>query len=119
MVLGIVVGLNIAASSRVPAFERMNLDSLSLKTLLAAKTADEAYAFLKQGIHEFAGEMDEFTDVSRDALFFKLSDLKEAPDSIDELTQKLGTTLSFMNTAIYKNNNGDVFSFFSAKAKSE
>ena len=117
MVLRILVSLNIAASSRVSAYEKMNLDSMSIKKLMAAKTPDAAYGFLKQGIIDFANEMDEITDVTRDALFHKLSVSKETPDSIDDLTQKLGTTLCFINTAIYKNSMSDVFNFFKNKKK--
>jgi len=117
MVLGIVIGLNIAATSRVTAFEKMNLDSLKLGTLLAAKTIDEAYDYIKQGILDFAGEMEEITDVTRDALFYKLSNLQKAPDSIDDLAQNLGTTLCFLNSAIYKNNSSDIFSLFQEEKK--
>ena len=119
MVLGIVVGLNIAASSRVTAFEKMNLDSLALKKLMSAKTYDEAYTYLKQGIEDFATEIEAITDVSRDALFYRLSESKEKPSSIDDLAQELGTTLCFLNTAIYKNNSEDVFSFISKNDKND
>lgn len=117
MVLGIVVNLNIAATSRVSAFEKMQLDSLALSKLLAAKTADEAYAFLKKGIEDFAGEMDSFTDVSREALFYRLTAIKKADKSVSilDLPQKLGTTAGFINTAIHRNCQGDVFSFFVPK----
>ncbi|MCL2821247.1 MAG: hypothetical protein FWD38_10580 [Oscillospiraceae bacterium] len=111
IVLGILVSLNTAASSRVSVYEKMNLDSLSLKTLMTAKTIDEAYNFLRQGICDFAGEMEEITDVTRDALFHKLSVSKDVPGTADELAANLGTTLCFVNTAIYKNNKSDVFSF--------
>ena len=111
MVLKILVGLNIAASSRATAFEKMEFDSLSLKTLMAAETVEEAHAFLKKGIHDFAKEMNELTDVARDALFYKLSGAKETAGSVEELVQKLGTTLCFINTAIYKNNKSNIFSF--------
>ena len=110
-VLGILVSLNIAASSRVSAFEKMNLDSLSIKNLMASKTIGEAHDFMKQGIYDFASEMDEITDVKRDALFHKLSMSKEIPGSVDELAQKLNTTMTFINTAIYKNNQGDIFDY--------
>ena len=111
MVLRILVGLNVAASSRVSAYEKMNLNSLSLKKLMSAKSINEANAFLIQGIYDFASEMNEITDVTRDALFHKMSIAKKIPDSADELVQKFGTTLSFINTAIYKNSKSDVFSF--------
>jgi len=116
MVLGILVKLNIAASSRVSAYEKMNLDSLSLKTLMAAKTIEEAHEFLKQGICDFAYEMNEIIDVTRDAMFHKLSISKDtAITTADELAKKLGTTLCFVNTAIYKNSKSDVFSFLEKK----
>jgi len=115
MVLGILVGLNIAASSRVFALEKMDITSLSLKSLMAVKTIDEAHEFLEQGIFEFAGEMDDITDVTRDALFHKLSVSKSIPGSADELVNEFGTTLSFINTAIYKNSKSDVFSFLREK----
>jgi len=112
MVLGILVKLNIAASSRVSSYEKMNLDSLSLKTLMAVKTIDEAHDFLKQGICDFAYEMDEITDVTRDAIYHRLSVSKEnTASTADELAKNFGTTLCFVNTAIYKNNKSDVFSF--------
>jgi len=112
IVLGIIVKLNIAASSRVSAYEKMNLDSLSLKTLMAAKTIKEAYDFLKQGICDFAHEMNEIIDVTHDAMYHNLTVSKDiSAVTADELAQKLGTTLCFVNTAIYKNNKSDVFSF--------
>jgi len=112
IVLGIIVKLNIAASSRVSAYEKMNLDSLSLKTLMSAKTINEAYDFLKTGICDFAYEMDEIVDVTRDALYHKLSVSNEiSTGTADELAEEFGTTLCFVNTAIYKNSKSDVFSF--------
>ena len=115
MVLEILVGLNIAASSRVSSYEKMNLDSLSLKTLMSVKTTAEAHEFLKQGIFDFANEMGEITDVTLDALYHKLSVAKEIPDSAEKLVKKFGTTLSFINKAIYKNSKSDVFSFIREK----
>jgi hypothetical protein len=114
IILGIIVNLNIEATARVFVFEKINLDSLSLSKLLTSKSIDEAYSFLKRGIEDFAKEMDAFTDVSRDALFFKLTELRKSdyPISISDLTRELGTTVGFINTAINRNCNGDIFSFF-------
>jgi len=117
MVLGILVGLNIAASSRIFVYEKMNINSLSLKKLMAVKTIDAAYAFLKQGICDFANEMDDITEVSRDALFHKLTASEYIPESAEELLQKFKTTLSYINTAIYENSKSDIFSLIREKKK--
>ena len=114
MILGVIVGLNIAATSRAKNFEKMNLDSLALSKLMAVKSADEAYAYLKKGIEDFAGEMEAITDVSRDALFYKLKGMGSAdrPASAADLAQSLDTTAGFINAAIRRNDGGDIFSYF-------
>jgi hypothetical protein len=112
IVLGITINLNTAATMRVSAFGKMTLDSLSLSKLLSAASLDEAHEYLKKGIEDFAHEMDAITEVSRDALFYKLTAAKEAKKQlpISDLSQELGTTPAFINTAINRNCKGDVFS---------
>ena len=122
MILGIIVNLNIAAASRVFAFEKIQLDSLSLKKLLTAASIDEAYAFLRNGIEDFSSEMEDFSAVSKDALFHRLTEIKSkkmissdtAPShiSIEELAQSLHSTVGFINAAVYCNSKGDIFNFF-------
>jgi hypothetical protein len=114
IILGILTRLHIAATARAYSLEKMNLDSLALSKLLAAKTIDEAYLFLKEGINEFAKEMDALTDVSRDALFYKLESIKGKGEQagISDLMKRFGTTAGFINAAIYKNSGGDLFSYF-------
>ena len=114
IVLSIIVNLNTAATSRVFVFGKMNLDSLSLSKLLSASSVDEARNYLKKGIEDFAKEMDAITEVSRDELFYKLTAAKNAGKliSINDLSQVLGTTPAFINTAINRNNKEDIFSFF-------
>lgn len=114
MILGIIVNLNIAASSRVFAFEKIQLDSLSLKKLLAAKSIDEAYSFLKLGIQDFAGEMKAFTDVKKDALYHNLLDIRKQGNitDIESLANSLNTTIGFMNSAIVHNSDKNIFNFF-------
>jgi hypothetical protein len=114
IVLGITINLNTAATMRVSALGKMTLDSLSLSKLLSASSIDEAYEYLKKGIEDFAREMDAITEVSRDALFYKLTAARDTkkPISISDLSQVLATTPAFINTAINRNCNGDVFSFF-------
>jgi len=119
IVLRILVGLNIAASSRVSSYEKMGLDSLSIKTLMSVRNIDEAHEFLIRGIYDFSGEMNEITDVTRDALFHKLSVSESIPESVDELALKFNTTLSFVNKAIYKNNKSDVFSLIREHNKAD
>ena len=96
----------IAAASRVFAFEKIQLDSLSLKKLLAASSIDEAYAFLRNGIEDFSYEMEGFSAVSKDVLFHKLTEIKSKEViSIEELAQSLHSTVGFINTAVYCNSN--------------
>jgi hypothetical protein len=112
IVLGITISLNTAVTSRVFAFGKMNLDSLSLSKLLSASSINEAHEYLKKGIEDFAREMDAVTEVSRDALFHKLTMAKDAkkPAPISDLSQELATTPAFINNAINRNSKGDVFS---------
>ncbi|MDR3013637.1 MAG: hypothetical protein LBU70_10610 [Chitinispirillales bacterium] len=112
--LSITVSLNTAATSRMFAFGKIKFDSLSLSKLLSATSIGEAYDHLKKGIENFAKEMDAVTEVSRDALFYKLQDVKKAEKSISifNLSQTLATTPTFVNTAINRNSGEDIFSFF-------
>jgi hypothetical protein len=112
MMLRVIVNLNIAAASRVSVFERIQIDTLSLKNLFAVKSIAEGYDFLKKGIEEFASEMGAITDVSRDALFYKLSGVENTPDRAFEPAKSFNTTPCFINDAIYRNSGGDLFSFF-------
>ena len=87
---------------------------------MAAKSTNEAYEFLKQGICDFAHEMNEIIDVTRDAMYHKLTvsnniSIKKA----DELAKEFGTTLCFVNTAIYKNSMSDVFSCLEKRNEAE
>ena len=117
MILGVIVRLNISATARAQSFEKMNLDSLALSKLLSAKSADEAYAYLRKGIEDFTAEMEAITDVSRDALFYRLKGLREAggPVTVAGLTQALDTTAGFIDAAVRRNGGGDMFSYFACE----
>jgi hypothetical protein len=112
IVLGITISLNTAATMRVSAFGKLNVDSLSLSKLLSASSIKEAHEYLKKGIEDFAREMDAVTEVSRDALFHKLTMARNAKKTVPiaDLSQELGTTPAYINTAINRNCKGDVFS---------
>ncbi|MCL2048391.1 MAG: hypothetical protein FWG87_06655 [Defluviitaleaceae bacterium] len=113
IILGVIVGLNIAATSRANSLEKMNIDSLALSKLMAVKSVDEAYAYLRKGIFDFASEMDAITAVSQDALFYKLKELKSAGGGyVSDFAESLDTTKAFIAAAIRRNDGGDVFDYF-------
>jgi hypothetical protein len=114
IILGITINLNTAATARVLAFGRINMDTLSISKLLSSQSVEESYALLKKGIEAFANEMDDITAISRDAMFYKLTAAKNASKSIriSDLSKVLSTTPTFINTAINRNCGADIFSFF-------
>lgn len=106
--------LNLAASSRITAFETAQKDSLSFGKLLGVKSRQDAYQFLRDGIVSLSEEMREMVNVRRDVLFVKLSDMKYKGRQItvSELTKEFHTTISFLNDAIKTNSKNNIFDFF-------
>jgi hypothetical protein len=112
--LKIIISLNTAATSWVFAFGKIDLGSQTLSKLVTATSIKEVHDHLKLAIEGFVKEMDDITEVTREALFYKLMAIKDAekPISISDLSQLLNTTPAFINTAIYRNCNKDIFTFF-------
>lgn len=116
VVLGIIVQLNIAGASRVASFDKVQGDTLSIKKLMQNRTVDEINTYLKEGILEFAKEMDTITDLKREALYMRMSLMKDDAntefDIGQDLEMTLNTTLNFANDAVFRNGGTDIYTFF-------
>jgi hypothetical protein len=111
--LSIMIRMNIAAISRAKILEQTQAEAMTGGKLLAAKTTEDVYIFLKAGIVQFADEIEALNDLRRDALYVRLSQMKAAGDniSIADLTQIYRTTISFLNSAIIRNTDSNIFDF--------
>ncbi|MCL2056086.1 MAG: hypothetical protein FWH02_02570 [Oscillospiraceae bacterium] len=106
--------LNLAVASRAPALETAQTDSMSFGKLFSGKSDEDVYSFLKKSIESFAAEMKALNDVRRDALFMRLESLKnEGPEiDISTLAARYHTTVCFLNDAIVKNSDKNIFNYF-------
>jgi len=107
-------GLNLAVASRAPAFESAYTDAMSFGMLFTNLRDDDIYEFLKNSIKAFADEMKAMADIRRDTLFFKLETLKNERRDIEisELINRYHTTVCFLNDAIVRNSDKNIFDFF-------
>ena len=113
--LSIVIKLNIAAISRAKALGKTQADAISFGKPFLAKSVEEAHLFLKDGIRDFADEMEAFNDLRKDALYIRLVKMKaEKPHlCVADLTKAFHTTVNFLNSAIARNSDGSIFDFLS------
>ncbi|MDL2236560.1 hypothetical protein LJC56_01850 [Christensenellaceae bacterium OttesenSCG-928-K19] len=112
--LRIWAGMGLAASSRLLAYETLQMDAMSFGKLVTSKNWQDMYAFLKEGILQVSLEMEAIQEVARDALYTRLSSLRAKGESPlpEELVGIFHTTIGFLNDAVTQNSKDTIFNFF-------
>lgn len=106
--------LNIAAIARVKSFNSTQMDTLPFGKVIALKTLEGVYDFLKKGIVDFTQEMKELADIKSEMLFMQLEKLKKEAKALtlDTLTTECGATVSRLNTATMLGCDESLFEYF-------